>query len=48
MDGPSTPINTVTASSFVDQIFNLADYPPGDSVVIGNKTIICIVIIINY
>ena len=37
MDGPSSPITSAPASIFADQTFNLADYPPGDNVVIGNK-----------
>jgi hypothetical protein len=37
MDGPSSPITSAPAFTFADQTFNLADYPPGDNVVIGNK-----------
>ena len=35
MDGPSTLISATPAAAYLDQVFNLADYPPGDSVVIG-------------
>ena len=35
MEGPSTLISATPAAYYLDQVFNIAGYPPGDNVVIG-------------
>ena len=37
VDGPSTPISTTPAAAYVDQVFNMAGYPPGQQVVVGKQ-----------
>ena len=37
MSGLSTLISATPAAAYVDQVFNMAGYPPGEQVVVGKQ-----------